>query len=169
MPRWRSRCGSTSWSVLRLAIRLRSSSVVRIASSLSRSSASRLAERTVSGSATAAVTSTEISATTHVTTTARTVSVLLRIRGVPDAAHRPDDRGRVAELGPDLGDMDVDGPGAGVCRVPPDAGQQLLPGEHPAGPLHEVGEQVELGRGQVDQVAGGPDLPAAGVEGQRPE
>ena len=66
---------------------------------------------------------------------------------VADAADGAD-RARVAELGPQLGHVHVDGAGAGRGRVAPDLGEQLLAREHPPGPAHQVREQVELGRGQ---------------------
>src|SRR4051812_26960536 len=86
---------------------------------------SRFAPRTASGAATSAVTSTETNATRHVTSTARAVRVL-RIGGVTHAPHGADHRRVGAELRPYLGDVDVDRPGAAVCRVPPDGGEQLL-------------------------------------------
>src|SRR5262245_56575880 len=136
MPRLRSRWASWTSSLVRgVAMRGRISSVASSVVSLSRSRASRLASRIDSGTATAAVTSTETNATTHVTMTARTVKVVLRIGGVPDAADRTDHGCRVAELRAYLRDVDVDGAGAGVCRVAPHAAEQLLAGEHPPGAL----------------------------------
>src|SRR5437588_8674277 len=118
--------------------------------------AARFAPRTASGAATRAVTSTATSATRHVTSTARAVRVL-RIGGVADATDGTDDVRAVAELRPYLGDVDVDGTGTAVRRVPPDRGEQLLPGVDPARPVQQVGEQVELGRGERDRCAAGGD------------
>src|SRR5690348_1915090 len=98
-----------------------------------------------------------MSATTHPVTTARTVTLELRtfrevdsarmgtVRsdrlvtgGVPNAAHRPDDRRRLAQLGPHLRDVHVDGAGAAVRGVTPDRAEQLVTGVDPAGPAHQV-------------------------------
>ena len=84
----------------------------------------------------------------------------------PTPAHRADRAGR-AELGPHLGDVHVHGAGAGRRGVPPHGAEQLLPREHPAGRPHQVGEQVELGRGQRDLGAARP-APAAGRPPARP-
>ena len=56
-----------------------------------------------------------------------------------------------------LGDVDVDGPGAGVRGVPPHRGEQLLPGEDPTGAPHQVTQQLELGRGEHHLDAVGED------------
>src|ERR1700712_2107245 len=119
--------------------------------------------RTATGTATSAVTITATTAVATVTSTTRLVSVRkrLRIGGVADAPDGTDQPGRAAQLRADLGHVHVDGPGAGVRRVPPDAGQQLLPGEHPAGPAEQVPQQVELGRGEGQRgAADGDQAPA---------
>src|SRR5262249_29554341 len=134
---------------------------ITIVSSLSAARASLFAERAASGNATSAVTSTEISAATHVTTTALAVRVLRKrvgLRGlgpagftgsatvgsstvaparsgigrVADTAYRPDHARRRSQLRAYLCDMDIDGTGAAVCGVAPDRAEQLLAGEHPA-------------------------------------
>src|SRR4051795_7381194 len=103
-------------------------------------------ERIATGTATSVVTITATTAVAAVTSTTRPVRVRKksRIGGVADAAHGADQGRRVAELGPHLGDVDIDGPGAGRGRVAPDARQQLFPGEHPARPAQQVAEQIEL-------------------------
>src|SRR5436305_1217960 len=121
------------------------------------------ARRAASGSATSAVTRTETSATRQVLSTARAV-IVLRIGGVADAADGPDHRGVPAELRADLGDVHVDGTGTGVRRVPPHRGEQLLPRVHPTRPVQQVGQQVELGRGEVDRGAAGLDRAPLRVE-----
>src|SRR5262245_53971433 len=148
---------ASSSAFWRLLIRGRSTWAARIVSSLSRSRAVRWDALAARGAATSAVTSTETTDTAQVTSTARAVRVRpkerLAIRGVPDAAYRPDDVRGVAELGPYLGHVDVDGPGTGERRVPPHRREQLLAGEHPARALHQVRQQVELGRRQAHQLA----------------
>src|ERR1700761_6853894 len=129
-----------------------------------------LAARTATGTAASAVMITETTAVATVTRTTRPVSERKksRIGGVADAAYGPDERGRVAQLGPHLGHVHVDRAGAGVRRVAPDAGQQLLPGEDPAGPAEQVAEQLELGRGEGQRAALDGDQPAPRVERDRP-
>src|SRR5439155_10764825 len=112
------------------------------------------------GSATSAVTSTEISAAKQVTRTARVVRPdrtrrRSGIGGVANPADGTDDRAVPTELRPYLGDVHVHGTGTGVRGVPPHRGEQLLPGEHPSGPGQQVGEQVELGRREVDRYPAG--------------
>src|SRR5690349_12561708 len=113
-------------------------------------------ERTATGTATSAVTITATTAVATVTRTARPVRVRKksRIGGVPDTPDGPDQAGGGAELRPDLSHVHVDRAGAGVRGVPPDRGQQLLPGEHPSGTAQQVGQQIELGGGQGQRDAG---------------
>src|SRR3954470_23713517 len=141
MSSWRS------WRTMRSRTAGRSaasSSTARALFSTSSARAWLFAERIATGSATSAVTITAITAVAAVTRTTCAVSEErnLRIGGVPDAADGPDETGRVTELGADLGHVHVDRPGAGVRGIPPDRGEQLLPGEHPAGPSEQVAEQV---------------------------
>src|SRR5256714_4788481 len=144
---WRTRIASTFW------LGRSPTSVAVICAWLARPlRAARLAPRTASGAATRAVTSTATNATRHVTSTARAVRVL-RIGGVADAADGTDHARADTELGPHLSDVDVDGPGTAVCRVPPHRGEQLLPRVDPAGAVQQVGQQVELGRGERDRCA----------------
>src|SRR5207248_2662262 len=109
----------------------------------------RLVSRSARGAATSAVTSTDTRATRQVTSTAREVS--LRISGVADPAYRADHAARRAELRPYLRDVHVHRAGTGMRRVPPHRGEQLLPRVHPARPVQQVRQQVELGTGQPRQ------------------
>src|SRR4051812_4370149 len=92
-------------------------------------------ERIATGTATRAVSMTATIAVAAVTSATRPVRERKksRIGGVADATHGADQRRRAAQLGPHLGDVHVDRAGAGGRGVAPDAGQQLLPGEDPAG------------------------------------
>src|SRR3954470_18046776 len=130
----RSRAGCRSVGSSSTAILLCSTSSARIR---------WFTERIATGTATSAVTITATTAVAAVTSTTRPVRVRkkLRIGGVADAAHGADQGCGVAELGPHLGDVDIDGTGTGRGRVAPDARQQLLPGEHPARPAQQVAEQ----------------------------
>src|SRR5262249_31004283 len=62
---------------------------------------------------------------------------------VADAPHRHDRR-RVAELPPQLPDVNVDRAGVAGERVPPDALEQLVAGEHEPAVVEQLPEQVEL-------------------------
>src|SRR2546429_961819 len=118
-----STCGLVRWPISTAAICAWSARPLR---------AAWFAPRTASGAATSAVTTTETNATRHVTSTARAVRVL-RIGGVADAADGAGHAPAVAQPRPYLGDVDVDGPGTAVCRVPPDRGEQFLARVDPAG------------------------------------
>ena len=50
--------------------------------------------------------------------------------------------------------MDVDGALVDIDLGAPDAVEQLLAGEHPAGPLHQELEQPVFGRPELDLAAG---------------
>src|SRR6478752_2906061 len=67
---------------------------------------------------------------------------------VSDMAHRLDDV--LTELGPQPCDGDVDDVAARVERVPPDLAEELLARAHRSGAAHEVLEQQELARTQLD-------------------
>ncbi len=72
-------------------------------------------------------------------------------RGVSDAVDGADDAGpELAAQGLDVG---VDRAGPEPVAVAPDVGQELLPGEDDAGLVAEEGQDVELGRGEVDGLA----------------
>jgi len=61
----------------------------------------------------------------------------------------------------------VHGDGRGVTERPaPHLGQQLLPGERLARVPHQEDQQVVLARGQLDQLAVGPDLVRGQVHDQ---
>jgi hypothetical protein len=60
--------------------------------------------------------------------------------------------------------MRVDRARAGAVGVAPHVRQQLLPPEHDAGPGQQVGQQVELGRREVDLGTVETDQPGGGVE-----
>src|SRR5687767_13860353 len=80
----------------------------------------------------------------------RVVDLLVEL--VADVAHGADE-GLVlgAELGAQPAHVDVDGAGAAEVVVAPDLLQQLGAGEHPAGVLREVLEELELLVGQVER------------------
>src|SRR5665213_488500 len=117
-------------------------------------------------SETTAVTSTAIRLTANVTRTIRPVSEKTTLRrnpmsavgpgrAVADAAHGPDQPARRAELEPELGDVDIDRAAAAVVGDSPDAREELFAGEDTPGLGHQVREQVELGRSEVDRFACG--------------
>src|SRR3954451_21189692 len=83
--------------------------------------------------------------------------------GVADAADGAD-RAVGAELAAQLRDVHVDGPAADGALVAPHLAEQLLPLEHATGAAHQMREQVELGRGQLDLVGADPRPALAGVE-----
>ena len=70
----------------------------------------------------------------------------------------------VAELRAQLRDVHVDRAAAAVVGDAPHRREQLLAGEDPPGLRHQVGEQVELGGGQLDGRAG--DRRPAGAPGR---
>ena len=59
-----------------------------------------------------------------------------------------------AELRPQLGDVDVDGPGAAGELAAPGQLQQAVAAEDDAGVGEQRRQQVELARGQLDRRAG---------------
>ena len=76
---------------------------------------------------------------------------------VARAAHGADRVG-TAELAAQLRDVDVDGARAARVAHPPDAVEQLVARDDDAGVLEQVGEEIELLAGQLDELAGDPDL-----------
>ena len=76
---------------------------------------------------------------------------------IADRAQRVDRRraARQRELAPQVAHVDLDDVRAGIEVVAPDGAEDLLAAEHLAGVAQEVGEQVELARGeaQLDAVA----------------
>src|SRR5690606_2712926 len=124
----------------------RSTTATRLASVASACAACRVAVRPANGTATRAVASTETRATRQVARTTRRASVpppgtagtggSSPIAGVAHATLGTDDRRRLAELGPQLGDVHVHGPGGGVAGPAPHRRQQPFPGQDPTRPAH---------------------------------
>src|SRR5450756_40620 len=88
---------------------------------------------------------------------------------VADTADGPDVAlgGRVvSELGPDVGDVDVDQVLFSGPVRPPDPFDELAAGEGEFGSLREGLEQVELGTGQLHQGPPHLDLSGLGVQAQ---
>src|SRR4051794_40671748 len=86
---------------------------------------------------------------------------------VPDTAHRQDDLGllRVAlDLRPQPLHVDVDQPGVGGVPVAPHLLEQQLAGEHLARLAGQGHQQVELQRGQLDDLAVPGDLVGRDVD-----
>ncbi len=80
---------------------------------------------------------------------------------VADTADRPNvalGRQVVAELGPDVGDVDVDQVFVPVPVRSPDLLDQLAAGEGQLGSFDQGREQVELGTGQLDESLSQADL-----------
>src|SRR5262249_36850834 len=84
---------------------------------------------------------------------------------VADAPDRDDRRG-VAQLAPQLADVDVDRPRVAGEGVAPHALEQLVARPHEATVVEELPEQVELLRGELDLVVADANLAAAGVDEQ---
>src|SRR6187402_582275 len=57
---------------------------------------------------------------------------------------------RIAELCPQAPHVDVDGARAAVVAVAPNPRQEVIPGEHLAAPLAEVGQERKLLGSQID-------------------
>ena len=86
----------------------------------------------------------------------------LRLERVADAVHGPHPLG--AELAAQPADVGVDRAVPGAVAPAPHVGEQLVAGEHHAGPRGEQREQVELGRREVHLV--GADAPRGGAPGR---
>src|SRR6185437_1111583 len=91
-----------------------------------------------------------------------------QIRQAQAVAHRPlgmdDVRPVLGQLAPQVGDVGRDD-GAGAAEVVvPHVVQYLCPGQHAPRVEHQVAQQAELGRGQVDQVSVPADLVAVLVQ-----
>ena len=91
----------------------------------------------------------------------------LRLGGdlVADAPDRHD-RAGVAELAPQLANVDVDGPRVAREGVAPDPLEQLVARQHEAAMVEELPEQVELLGGELHLLAGDGHLTAARVDGE---
>src|SRR5436190_19853536 len=82
---------------------------------------------------------------------------------VADPPHRHDRR-RLAELAPELADVDVDGAGVARERVAPDALEQLVTREHEPAVVEQLPEEVELLRRELDLLVADVHLSPAGVD-----
>src|SRR5215471_148306 len=76
---------------------------------------------------------------------------------------------RAVDLAPERKDVDVDDPGIALEGEVPDVLDQGSPGEDIARPAHEVLEQRELGRGELDHAAASHHLVAGRIQGQVPD
>ena len=61
-------------------------------------------------------------------------------------------------------DMHVDRALVDIDVAAPDAVEQLLAGKHPPRPLHQIFEEAELGRAQIDRLAGARDALLLAIE-----
>src|SRR5690349_19216157 len=75
---------------------------------------------------------------------------------------------RAVDLVAQCADVDVDDPGVAVEGEVPDVLNQRGPGEHVAWPAHEVLQQRELGRGELDHAAAPRHLVPGRIEEQIP-
>src|SRR5690348_7495878 len=97
--------------------------------------------------------------------------VLIRaIEAVPHRADRHDRRVvRVAaELAAQIADVDVDNVRPWIVVVAPYGAEDLLAGEHVPAISHQVDEELELGRGQADELATAPHLPGEQIDVDAP-
>src|SRR6266480_446369 len=76
---------------------------------------------------------------------------------------------RAIDLAPERADVDVDDPGIAVEGEVPDVVNQGSPGEDIARPAHEVLEQRELGRGELDHTPPAHHLVAGRIQGEVPD
>src|SRR5215469_16808645 len=72
------------------------------------------------------------------------------------------------DLAPERADVDVDDPGIAVEGEVPDVLDQRSPGEDVARPAHEVLQQRELGRGELDLAAIARHLVPGRIQAQVP-
>src|SRR5215831_9020524 len=80
---------------------------------------------------------------------------------VPDAAQRVDQpRLGAVDLAAEHGHVRLDDPGVAAEVVVPDVVEDLHLRQHPVGVAHEVPQQLELGRGELDGLPGPPHLMA---------
>src|SRR5215469_18818977 len=86
---------------------------------------------------------------------------------VPDAAQRVDQpRLGAVDLAAEHGHVRLDDPGLTAEVVVPDMVEDLHLRQNPVGVAHEVPQQLELGRGELDGLPGAPHLVAVFVEFQ---
>src|SRR3984957_10741835 len=79
-------------------------------------------------------------------------TIVERIAGAAHGADRVDGVAAVERLA-QAADVDVDGALVDIDVAAPHPVEQLLAGEYPAGTLHQVFEQAELGRPEIDRAA----------------
>jgi len=90
-----------------------------------------------------------------------------RDQPVSDAADGLDGRPVVAQLLPQLRDMDIDGPRLAREVRPPDVLQEAIAGQDDPGVARERGKQVELARPQLEAALADRGLAAPAVDAQR--
>src|SRR5690349_12655957 len=92
------------------------------------------------------------------------------LQHIADAADRVDERYPPGvDLLAQVADVELDDVGLAAEVVVPHPVQDLGLGQHPPGVPHEEPEQLELGRGEVDEVAVPADLTGVLVHGQVPD
>src|SRR4051794_5411145 len=101
--------------------------------------------------------------TTTIVTVSRRVIAFRSSQPVPDAPHGGERQG-VAELLAELANMDVDGALVAVPPLAPDAVEDLLAGKSKAGVVGQEPEQVELARGEGDDIAADARLAPSSVD-----
>ena len=69
-------------------------------------------------------------------------------------------------LGAQVADVDIHDVGRPSVLVPPYLAEQRFPTEHDARVAHEVGEEIELGLGEVDALPGPANAPSTHIEGE---
>src|SRR5262249_37049906 len=120
-------------------------------------SASSRTDCRTSTAAITSVTPTAASTATAIATNARARSELttkaLRLHRLVAGAANGADQVGPAEFAAQRGDVGVDGPRAARVVVAPHPLEQQVAGEDGAAVLHQVGEQVELLRPQLDRLA----------------
>src|SRR5580704_15355247 len=79
-------------------------------------------------------------------------SIVQRVAGAAHGADRIDGVAAVERLA-QAADMDVDGALVDIDVAAPHPVEQLLAGKNPAGAFHQVFEQAELGRPEIDRAA----------------
>src|SRR6478609_7068228 len=93
-----------------------------------------------------------------------------RLEDIAHASHGVDHRLTAGvDLLAQVGDVELDDVRLAAEVVVPDAVEDLRLGQVPLGVAHEVAQQLELGRGQLDRRAAADDLMAVLVEGQVPD
>src|SRR5690242_3100815 len=88
---------------------------------------------------------------------------------VADAAHRLDELAVIAELVAEIPDMDLHDVGSGIEARVPDLLEELRAAHRSSGVLHEIREERELARGEIDVLAVDGDLARGDVDRERTE